>query len=121
MDLEERLAILVNGGVISPAAENTVRRIIDRFDRQWRIKLTEENGGRLITHLAGALMRQETESPVNPLAREHFEEFKASPYFEKARAITGDLFSHVSLDLIEEEQDYLIIHICLILDDIYEG
>jgi len=54
---DERLKILRSGEVISPEVEALVRRVISRFSERWSITLTEESGGRMVTHLAMALMR----------------------------------------------------------------
>jgi transcriptional regulatory protein LevR len=120
MDLDERLDILVSGNVISQDVNNTVRRVIERFKSKWQIALTEENGGRVVTHLAMALMRVEQKKEVNALEEDHFEEFKRSGCFSRSVEITDDLCRWTPLELPEAERQYLIINICLILDDLNE-
>jgi hypothetical protein len=121
MDLEERLKILVAGNIISGDVEKTVLRVLGRFKDRWQVTLNDENGGRMVTHLAIALMRAGTNKEVNPLEREHFEEFKSSEFFVRAVEITEDLCQWVPLGLSEAEREYLVINICLILDDLSEG
>jgi transcriptional regulatory protein LevR len=121
MVFNERLDILVTGNVISQDVERAVRRVIRRFRDHWRIELTEENGGRMVTHLAMALMRISQNKEVNPLEQEQYDEFRSSEYFPRAVEITDDLCGWTPLELPESERQYLIINICLILDDINEG
>jgi transcriptional regulatory protein LevR len=121
MDLEERLNILVSGNVILDETKKSVLRVISRLKDQWQIELKDENGGRMVTHLAMALTRVKQNSEVNPLEQEQYEEFKSSDFFVRAVAITNDLCRWVPLDLPQAEREYLIVNICLILDNFDEG
>jgi transcriptional regulatory protein LevR len=121
MDLDERLKILVSGKVITEDVEKTVRRVIARLGSRWRIALTEENGGRMVTHLAMALMRIRQKKEVSPLDEDHYSEFKSSGQFSRSVEITGDICGWTPLELPESERQYLVINICLILDDLNEG
>jgi transcriptional regulatory protein LevR len=116
MDLEERLNILVSGNVISDEVKKAVLRVIGRFKDQWRIELNDGNGGRMVTHLAMALMRVKLNSEVNPLEEEQYGEFTSSEFFGQALAITDDLCQWVPLELPKAEREYLVVNICLILD-----
>jgi transcriptional regulatory protein LevR len=121
MNLDERINILVSGKVISRDVEKAVRRVIDRFSARWRIELTEENGGRMTTHLAMALMRIGQKKEVSPPEADQFEEFRSSKYFLRSLEITDDICAWTPLELPDGERQYLVINICLILDDINEG
>ena len=121
MDLDERLKILVSGKVVSEDVDRTVRRVIERLRTRWEIALNEENGGRMVTHLAMALMRIRQKKEVNPLEDDHFDEFRSSEYFSRSVDICVDICGWTPLELPDAERQYLIINICLILDDIHEG
>ncbi|MDR2259273.1 MAG: PRD domain-containing protein [Treponema sp.] len=121
MDLNERLHILVSGKVITEDIAHAVRRVIERFTTRWGIELNEEKGGRMVTHLAMALMRIKQKKEISPLEDDHFDEFRSSEYFSRSVEITDDICGWTPLCLPEAERQYLIINICLILDDLNEG
>jgi transcriptional regulatory protein LevR len=121
MDLDERLNILVSGNVITQDAARSVRRVIDRFSSGWQIELTEENGGRMVTHLAMALMRIKQNKEIRAPEEDHFDEFKSSEYFSRSVEIVDDICRWTPLELPEAERQYLIINICLILDNLNES
>jgi transcriptional regulatory protein LevR len=121
MELDKRLNILISGDVVTEDIGWTMRRVIERFNSRWRIELNEENGGRMITHLAMALMRIQQQEEVNPMEEEHFDEFKSSEYFALALEMTDDICGWTPLDLPESERRYLDIYICLLLDELNES
>ena len=121
MIFDERLRILVSGGMISPGVEDMVRRVIKRLETEWHITLTEENGGRMVTHLAMALMRIREGEKINAPDEDQFDEFKTSKFFAEAVAITDDLVSLAPLSLAGSERAYLIINICLIMEELNDG
>jgi transcriptional regulatory protein LevR len=117
MNLDERLDILALGKVISEDVARAMRRVVERFSAKWRIELTEESGGRMVTHLAMALMRIGQNTEISPPEANQFEEFKSSEYFSRAVEITDDICAWTPLELPDAERQYLIIYVCLILDD----
>jgi hypothetical protein len=121
MVFDERLAILVSGNVISQDVDLKVRRVIERFKDHWRIELTEENGGRMVTHLALALMRINQNEDVIPLEQVQYDEFRGSEFFPRSIEITDDLCAWTPLELPEPERRYIVINICLILDELNES
>jgi len=116
MEFDERLGILRAGDVISPEVETLVRRVISRFKDRWDIRLTEDNGGRIVTHLAMALMRVFRNEPVATLETDMLDEFIDLPVFPKSIEIIEDLIAWTPMKLPESEKDYMIVNVCLILD-----
>ncbi|MDR0760579.1 MAG: PRD domain-containing protein [Treponema sp.] len=116
MDLNGRLDILLSSRTISPEVDATVRRVIERMADPWGLTLTEENGSRLVTHLAMALMRISRGEIVESMDRESLEEFKASVSFPQAMVIASDIISFAKLTIPESEREYLDANICLILE-----
>ena len=116
MVFDERLGILRKGNVISPTAEDLVRRVISRLEENWHLILTEENGGRMVTHLAMALMRIERGEDITAPEEDVLEEFSQLDIFEKSVKITDDLMAWTPMDLPKAEKDYMIVNICLLLD-----
>jgi transcriptional regulatory protein LevR len=121
MDLDERLNILVSGKVISKDVKRAVCRVIDRLCTRWGLALNEETGGRMVTHLALALMRIEQKNEIKPPEDDQFDEFKSSEYFFRSVEICDDICGWTPLELPAAERQYLIINICLILDGLNEN
>jgi hypothetical protein len=116
MEFDERLRILRDGNVISSDIEALVRRVISRFQDRWQIVLTGENGGRIVTHLAMALMRIKGQEVIAAPQGDLLDEFRNLDSFPQALEIVEDLISFTPMDLPGAERDYLIINVCLILD-----
>ena len=116
MVFDERLSILRGGDVISAGVETQVRRVIARLEDRWQIKLTEENGGRMVTHLAMALMRIERGEEIRAPEDSILDEFYSLGVFPLSEEIVNDLVKWIPVDLPKAEQDYLKVNICLLLD-----
>ncbi len=116
-ELAMRLEILESSETISKEVANTMRQIIARFASQWKIALDEENGSRLVTHLAMALMRIAKGEPVGSMDPEAYEEFVGCDSFLKASEITQDLIAFAHLQLPDSEREFLETNICLILEE----
>ena len=114
--LAQRLSLLKESQTISAAAHEAVCRTIARFADPWAIHLNEENGARLVTHLAMALARIEKGEPVGEMDKEAYAEFAGCEVFPKAVAITEDLIAYTQMDLPKSEREFLETNICLILD-----
>ncbi|MCL2831795.1 MAG: PRD domain-containing protein [Treponema sp.] len=116
MIFDERLHILLTGNVISAEVETTVRRVIERLQDCWQIQLTEENGGRMVTHLAMALMRIERGEEIRAPEKDILEEFENLDIFPVSQTIVQDLIDWTPMNLPKAEQDYLTVNICLLLN-----
>ena len=113
---DERLGILRNGNVISSMVEASVRNVISRLQERWQLSITEENGGRMVTHLAMALMRIDRGEDIAAPADDVLAEFCELPVFEKSVEIVDDLIAWTPMTLPKAEKDYMIVNICLLLD-----
>ena len=116
MVFDERLGILRSGNVISSDVEDQVRKVISRLEEHWEIKLTEENGGRIVTHLAMALMRIKKGENIRPPESSVIEEFRDLDVFEPSCEIVDDLIVWTAMNLPKAEKEYMIVNICLLLD-----
>jgi transcriptional regulatory protein LevR len=121
MELADRLELMRSGGVISPGVEALALRVISRFGERWRISLNEENGSRMMTHLAMALMRIERGEEIKGPETGALEEFRDLEVFPLSLEILDDLIAWVPMRLPEPEKEYMIINICLILDPKNDG
>jgi len=116
MNLGTRLDLLLSSGTVSKETDTAIRAVIARMAERWGIALSEENGSRLVTHLAMALMRISRGESVAAMDAEAFEEFRACESFPKAVEIAEDLISWADLSIPISEREYLDTNICLILD-----
>lgn len=117
MDLEPRLGLLCSGGTISKEVADTVRAVIVRLADRWDLVLDEQNGGRMVTHLAMALMRIRRNEPIAPMDTGAFEELSQAACFPRAVEITADLIRWANLDLPETEWRFMVCHLCLLMDE----
>ena len=116
MIFDERLSILRQGNVISPEAETLVRRVISRLEERWQIKLTEEMGGRMVTHLAMALMRIIRNEEIPAPETDIMDEFRDLESFDLSVEIVNDLVDWTPMNLPDAEMKYMIVNICLLLE-----
>ena len=116
MVLDGRLGILREGKVISAEVDAKVRRVVSRFQDRWGITLTEQNGGRMVTHLAMALARIERGEEIAAPEGDLLDEFRSTDCFAEAVEIVRDLTACIPLELPAAEEDYLVINVCLLLD-----
>jgi transcriptional regulatory protein LevR len=116
-----RLEILRTGNVISPEVEELVRRVISRLEEHWHLTLTEERGGRMVTHLAMALMRIMKLEEIKEPESDIMDEFRDLDVFPKANEIVDDLVAWAPMNLPKAEKKYMIVNICLLLDGSNDG
>jgi len=116
VEFDERLGILRGGNVISSGVEEKTRKVISRLGEHWQIHLTEENGGRMVTHLAMALARIERGEDIKAPEDNTLAEFRELDVFEKSLEIVNDLITWTPINLPRAEKDYMLVNICLQLD-----
>ncbi len=117
MDLETRMGMLISSKTISENVASVVRKIIHRLDNYWKISLTEENGGRMVTHLAMTLMRANRAGTGEILECENIDTVKKLNVFPMAMEITEDLITHTGISITDTEKEFLQTNICLLLED----
>lgn len=118
MGLTFRLELLLTGKVIDRHTHDQMVDLIEIFDQEWQIKLTEENGQMYITHFAKALMRVKENATVDKLDATVYDEFETSKYFVKANEIYEVLNKKLALNLPEAELQYILMNHCMILDQL---
>lgn len=116
MVFDERLGILRDGNVISAEVESLVKRAISRLEERWKIMLTEEAGGRMVTHLAMALMRIKRHENIPAPETDVMNEFRGMDAFFLSETIVNDLIEWTPMELPDSEKKYMIVNLCLLLD-----
>lgn len=117
MDLKVRLDILNGAGAICDKTKKVMCGVIEMFDEKHNIVLTEENGAMMVTHLSMAIMRVRKNEPVKSIDEEVFSETLESEHIERAHIIYRDLADVLDIELPEDEKKYMLVNICVILEN----
>lgn len=120
MDLKQRLEILRDSETIDRKTYDTMVEVIKMFKKEYGITLTEENGAMLITHLSMAIMRIKKGAPVDKMNLDVYNEIMESEYFEKSKKMYESLEKVLEMEMPEDEKKYMIVNMCLLLDNINE-
>lgn len=118
MDLQTRLDILNSSKAITDCTKDVMLNVIQMFSKKYKIELTEENGAMMVTHLSMAIMRVKNNEPVKVIDEDVFKETLESEYIEKAHLIYKDLSKVLDVTLPENEKKYMLVNICVILENI---
>ncbi|CCY77864.1 PRD domain-containing protein [Brachyspira aalborgi] len=117
MTLEDRLEILENSSVIDSDIKVSMLKIISVFKDKYKIILTEENGSMLITHISMALVRIRSNQDIKEIDNSAYEEVIDSEYFQEANNIYKDLENILNIPIPEYEKKYILVNICVILEN----
>ena len=117
-NLDFRLGILKEAGVINERIHDKLSLLIKYLDEKWKISLTESNGGMLITHLSMALKRIEENENVGSIDEGVFQEVLKSEKLEEIKEIYNDIEKNVFIEkLPEEEKKYILVNLLLIKEN----
>lgn len=117
-NLDFRLGILKEAGVINERIYDKLTLLIKYLDEKWKISLTESNGGMLITHLSMALKRIEENENVSNIDEGVFQEVLKSEKLEEIKEIYNDIEKNVFIEkLPEEEKKYILVNLLLIKEN----
>ncbi|MDF2880296.1 MAG: hypothetical protein K0R54_853 [Clostridiaceae bacterium] len=112
MELDMRLDILKQANQIDEDIYNKLKDVIKMIEHNHGIKLNEENGAMLITHLSVALMRIKNQQLVNNADEEIFNEIKCSEFFNSSNEVIEDIQGIIHMEIPECEKDFIIMHLC---------
>ncbi len=117
-NLDFRLGILKEAGVINERIYDKLSLLIKYLDEKWKISLTESNGGMLITHLSMVLKRIEENENVSSIDEGVFQEVLKSEKLEEIKEIYNDIEKNVFIEkLPEEEKKYILVNLLLIKEN----
>jgi transcriptional regulatory protein LevR len=113
---DRRLDLLETSGQVSPQARRLTIELVEGVEREFRLRLDEDNGAMLVTHLAMSLTRLEhglVESEVPALVREEIEEHDRELVFMRsALAACGDALGR---PIPQAEVLFMTAHLCVVL------
>ena len=118
MKVQTRLEILNSSKAITDCTKDVMLNVIQMFSKKYGIELTEENGAMMITHLSMAIMRVKNNEPVRAIDEDVFKETLESEHIGKAHLIYEDLSKVLDVTLPENEKKYMLVNICVILENI---
>ena len=117
-NLDFRLGILKEAGVINERIYDKLSLLIKYLDEKWKISLTESNGGMFITHLSMALKRIEENEKVSSIDEGVFQEVLKSEKLEEIQEIYNDIEKNVFIEkLPEAEKKYILVNLLLIKEN----
>lgn len=114
MELDIRLNIFKDSGMLSEKNYNKVLNVIKYFDEVKNIKLVEENSAMFITHLCEALGRIDKNEIVNNIDMEILDSLKLEENYNEAMYLVKDLKDFLG-EIPREEVNFLVMHICTLL------
>ncbi|MBA4493218.1 PRD domain-containing protein [Paenactinomyces guangxiensis] len=120
--LEQRLEILVHGGVVSAEAARVTLTACDRLQNKSTRTLNLEKLQMLATHLATALTRiSRKDGLTTGLTAESLAELRCSPCMEAAEEEIDWLSQTWNDSIPDVEKEYLRLHYVSILQDMDES
>ncbi|MDR0217569.1 MAG: PRD domain-containing protein [Enterobacteriaceae bacterium] len=109
--MEQRLAILLQGGVIDQDIYNNMLNIVHILEDVWLIPIRHPQGEMALTHMASAFMRSRRGETVFPVEKEVLEKIEQSEHYPLLLKIHRSLLQRFVLKLHPNEEGYLLINL----------
>ncbi|CDL85934.1 hypothetical protein [Xenorhabdus cabanillasii] len=109
--VEQRLAILLQGGVIDKDIYENMLDVVHILEDIWLIPVRHPQGEMALTHMASAFMRSRRGEIVSPVEKEILEKIERSEYYTQLLTIHHSLLEKFTLTLHPNEEDYLLINL----------
>ena len=117
-DLMHRLSLLTENNVIAETTKQKIVSMISHLNSKYRISLNEENGSRLVTHLAMALTRIEKGEGITDVSDTMIQEIEREERFEAAKAIAEELERDIfKMEFPMQERYFIITNLLIIMED----
>ena len=111
MDFSERFALYKEGGMINDADIEDLNAVIDLFEKEYGVKLEEENAATFIAHLCAAYGRLVTKEEVDELPQAVLDELVSLDTYDLSKEILKKVMKVTKNPLNETEQGYALLHI----------
>ncbi len=109
--MQERLSVLKESGLITKSIYEKLNNLIDGYQSEYNIKLTEENAAMMITHLSQAMMRVEKDEKINEPDTVIVEELKNSEYYLKMEEMYEKTCEMLDFKFPPEEKWFVFVHV----------
>lgn len=111
MDFTLRLGILKDAGQLSQENYDKIMNVVNYFDTEKGVKLTEDNAAMFITHLASALKRIDENNTVEEMDKQVKTALELEYKYDEGVKVTKEL-EKILGDIPKSEFDFLVMHVC---------
>lgn len=111
-----RLDLLEGAGEIDSSIKESVVNFVKTIEDKYFIKVTEENGSMLVTHLAMALSRIKKGKKIESINEELFEEVRKTKMYNELPEYYKKIEDELNIIIPKEEKDYIALHVCTLID-----
>lgn len=109
--MEQRLAILLQGGVIDQDIHDGMLQVISILESDWQISIRHSQGNMALTHMASALMRSRRREKIESVDNEILDEVKNADNYPRIKEIHQSLINHFQVTLDPAEEGYLLVNL----------
>ena len=115
MDIMTRINLLRESEFSTEEDYDDLCAIVRLFKEGYKIEVTEENGGFMITHMAAAFRRNRIGEEILPLDEAVWEDVTETPEFALAGEIIKAIEAQITNPISEKERKFFFLHICSVL------
>lgn len=116
--LNQRLKILKRAGEISEEIMTAVIEFSKKLENKYSLKITEENGAMLITHLSMALARIKRGEEVNEIDELALDEIKKTPIYNELPEFYKEIEEKLHVKIPDSEKGFIAAHVCTLVTSI---
>lgn len=113
--LKERLDILKQAGEINDEIATTVIEFAQKLEKKYSLKITEENGSMLITHLSMALARIKRGEEISEIDKSTLKEIKETSIYEKLPEFYKEIEEKLQIKIPDSEKGFIAVHVCTLV------
>ncbi len=106
--IEQRLTILLQGGVIDQDIYENLLDVVRELEDIWLIPIHHPQGEMVLTHMASAFMRSRRGEIISPLDKEIRVKLEQSEYYTSLITVHRSLIKKFSVVLHPNEEGYLL-------------
>ncbi|MBZ2175893.1 PRD domain-containing protein [Schnuerera sp. xch1] len=110
-----RLNLLTDSGEIDESIKDVVIDFIERIEKNYSLKVTEENGSMLVSHLAMALGRIKRGEEIDAIDEEIFKEVKETEIYNEMPKYYSEIEGKLDIEIPQAEKDYIALHVSTLI------
>jgi len=114
-ELMLRLNLLLGAGEIDQEILDSVEAFSILLEERYQLRLTEEKGSMLITHLAMSLARIKRGEAIEEMDPGVLSEIKENRVYQDLPLLYAAIEERLNIALPESEKGYIALHICSLL------
>lgn len=114
-DIMDRIDLFQELGMITFDDKQDLLVLVDILQTELKIKITEENGGILVTHVAAMFKRNKTGEDVGALDESVIKELVENEFYKESTEVLETIILKIENEVSELEKNYLLLHLCTLL------